>query len=477
MTADEFVKIVRGGNEKLRVDEVVVNTGSQELHGKGILEIRPDEIEVRVTINKGENVPEVRSGIYTKSDAWTLTGLIDDRLHFKCDNVGPIGKRQHLWPGHIIRCTFDLHPIDLIPSGWDAMSREQRKNFLKEEHAKNPQIDISGFNTEGTEDDVSFYATLFEYPLLATKWGTEVKGETRSFDFILTKEGENSDLRISLRSKKGYQTSSEEEDWVKFHAFMNALAFTNGIHAWPYRTEYWRAGQKKTDRVTCAHRLAKTSHAPFNDNLAFQAQTGSLKWDFQDAIRKAADFFETNSALSKEISEILFLFREADASVHSEITIIALCTLFENLVRLLFRELDLKNHFKNEDVSSFDHAKAEILDEINRRIVKKGEGYRRLQNFIRSAQPFSMEQMFRAVVAHLGLKWEEDMEKTFKTWKRARHPIAHEKRRAEMPENKIKESIIQESQVAGAINILLLKLFGYSGYVRHSAFEEGYRQI
>jgi hypothetical protein len=39
VNADEFVKIVRNGSEKLRVDEIVINTGSQELHGKGMLRI------------------------------------------------------------------------------------------------------------------------------------------------------------------------------------------------------------------------------------------------------------------------------------------------------------------------------------------------------------------------------------------------------------------------------------------------------
>jgi hypothetical protein len=46
-----------------------------------------------------------------------------------------------------------------------------------------------------------------------------------------------------------------------------------------------------------------------------------------------------------------------------------------------------------------------------------------------------------------------------------------------MSEDELKASIINESQIAGAINILLLKLFGYSGHMRHSAFEDGYRQI
>jgi hypothetical protein len=37
MTADEFVKIVRKGSDKLRVDDIVFNTGCEEFHGKGLI--------------------------------------------------------------------------------------------------------------------------------------------------------------------------------------------------------------------------------------------------------------------------------------------------------------------------------------------------------------------------------------------------------------------------------------------------------
>jgi hypothetical protein len=478
MTADDFVKIVRGGSEKLRVDEIVINTGSQELHGKGMLRISRERIELDVTISLGETLPEFHTGIYTKRDSWKLTGLIEDQLQFKCDHVGPTGKRQLSWPSGITRCTFKLHPIDLIPAGWDAMPRNARNEFLKQQGQNNPQIEsVQTSSKEESPDDVSFYATLFEYPLLSTTWGNEVKGETDNYEFVLTKEGTDSDLQVALHSKKNYHSSGEREDWIKFDAFMNALAFANGIHAWPYRRQYWRAGQKITDRITSADKLTKTYHAPFTDRLAFDARTGSLKWDFQDVIRKATTFFEKDSTFSKEVSIILFLFREADESVHYEITTIALCTLFENLVRLLFRELNLKEKTDNNDLKLFEEAKTEIADQINQQIAEKGEGYRRLHNVVQSAQLFSMEQMFQTVVNHFGLKWQDDLENIFKTWKRARHPLVHSKARAEISEDEQKAAVLNESRIAGAINILLLKLFGYSGHMRHSTFEDGYRQI
>jgi len=184
-----------------------------------------------------------------------------------------------------------------------------------------------------------------------------------------------------------------------------------------------------------------------------------------------------NSTLSKEVSIILFLFREADEGVHSEITTIALCTLFENLVRLLFAELKLNEKCDNIEYKSFEVAKIEIADQINRQIADNGEGFRRLHNIVKTAQFFSMEQMFHAVINHFELKWQDDMDKIFKTWKRARNPLVHGKTRAEISEDEHKASVLDESRIAGAINILLLKLFGYSGHMRYSTFEDGYRQV
>jgi len=172
MTADEFVKIVRNGSEKLRVDGIVINTGSKELHGKGMLHISRKRIELDVTISEGDLLPEFKTGIYTKRDSWKLTGIIEDQLHFKCDHIGPTGKRQLSWPGPITRCTFKLHPIDLIPTGLDAMTRVARGELLKQQALNNPDILQQNTSAEirekESEDDVSFYATLLDYPLLST---------------------------------------------------------------------------------------------------------------------------------------------------------------------------------------------------------------------------------------------------------------------------------------------------------------------
>jgi hypothetical protein len=172
------------------------------------------------------------------------------------------------------------------------------------------------------------------------------------------------------------------------------------------------------------------------------------------------------------------LFREADESLHTEITTITLCVLFENLVRLLFKELRLRESATEGVVQEFEQAKAEITAHISQLgATKKGQAYSRIHNIVRSAHLFTTQQMFQALIQHFHLKWEGDMDGLFQTWKRARNPLVHEKSRSEQSEAEIKESMVNESRIAGAINILLLKLFGYSGWMRASAFEDTYREI
>jgi hypothetical protein len=60
---------------------------------------------------------------------------------------------------------------------------------------------------------------------------------------------------------------------------------------------------------------------------------------------------------------------------------------------------------------------------------------------------------------------------------KVRNLNVHRSEYASRSEDDWKEASLAESRIAGAINIVCLKLFGYSGYIRHSAFEDGFKQI
>lgn len=371
MTADDFVKIVRVGAEKLRVDDIVLNTGERELHGKGMLRISRDEIKLDMTMAAGEHAPSRETGVFTVSDYWKVSGVIEDTLQFKCDYVSCAGPQISIeWKTRKEVLSFDLNPIELIPSGWDALSPEEH-NRIKEELRQrnkpatpnNPQEQALE-KSSPTTGSISFDAKIYNYPIPTLLCqGTDVieknpyfgehtggrldtlMGEIEGYEFAFIKEKKDADFKVYLKSKAEYHSSGEEEDWRKFYALMRALSFISGMHAWPYRIEYWRDGQKITDRVTPARRLAHTVHAPFHH----------LKFDFQDVIKKATSFFETQAKLNEEVAEILFLFREAAdyENVHGEITLIAVCVLFESLVNQLFKELKLEEKARLLGVEKF----------------------------------------------------------------------------------------------------------------------------
>jgi hypothetical protein len=489
MTANEFVKIVRKGSDKLRVDNIVLDTGEQQFHGSGTLQIEQARFKLRMQLNEGEKLPELHSGIFTKKDSWKLKGVIEYDLEFKCDAVSPAGSGCAFGTWRM----FGLHPIYLIPSGWDAMSSREQSNHLaqiqKENNpiVENTQQEQNRVENSPEEDlSVRFDALLFEYPFFEPFCGRELKGEIEGFDFTLKKENDDADLWVSLKSKKDYISQGEKEDWNKFYALMAGLAFTNGAHAWPYRIEHWRSGQKITDMVRSADKLTRISHGPFTDNLAFHAGVVNKNWNYQDILKKATAFFEANSTLSKEVSQMLFLLREADANeVHSDITMIALCALFENLVQLLFRELKLEENAKNVDgtfkdaaFQSFVQAKEKIKTQINEQIIAvEDEGWKRMTGVVWSADPFSTPKKFQAVLDQLQFdpQWRKDMELAFKTWYEARQHLFHYKERISQSEEDLKKAIFDQCQIAGAINVLLLKLIGYSGLMRASTFEGKYR--
>jgi hypothetical protein len=299
MTADEFAKIIREGSDKLRVDDVVISTPDRKMHGKGMLKITKRRLEVEVALDAEDQVPEMKSGIYTRRDAWKITGTIEDHLRFKCDHVGPAGNSK--WFNGRTRLTLRLNPIDLVPSGFESLTREERAVFWKSaaEAQGNVPAALVESDSDLQPDTASFHAILVEFPFIAfnvasrasegTVFFEEFKssqdwayfGDIGNFDLGLVKT--NGDLHVHLRSKAGQCPATREEDWRKFYSVMDALALIHAVNAWPYRVQYWRNGQKIADRLTDADSLAKSNHAPFTERLAFNARTGSVKWDLGEA--------------------------------------------------------------------------------------------------------------------------------------------------------------------------------------------------
>ena len=516
MTADEFAKIVREGSDKLRVDTIVLNFGGQEFHGSGTMLIGGKSIKLHVELNGGERLPEFHVGIHTKKDTWKLKGIIEYDLEFQCDRAMVASPRDGLgrWG------TFDLNPVYLVPSGLDVMSSRELTAFLS-------QGENEGQPASDGDNAICFTAMIQEYPFYEPLGGRKWEGEIEGFDFTLEKETETADLHVTMNSKNVYISSGQAEDENKFMALMSALAFTTGANAWPYRIEHRRGGKKISDMVRATGKISRISHTPFSNGLAFDAVVGKRKWNCLDVLKKGTAFFETNSTLSKEISNILFLFRQADAeAVHSEITMIALCALFENLVQMLFRELKLEEKAKDEqggfkdaalqsfvnakqklkaEISPqvwklarefykeknlseqepevgdgsklFDKAKNEFREEIDRQIADECEGLHRMYRTVDSTGIFSIPKKFQAILNHLQLDehWRREMKQAFSIWNKARNELFHLKERTTLSEDDQKKDLTDQCQIAAAVNVLILKLIGYSGPMRASTLWGDYQ--
>jgi hypothetical protein len=497
MTAEQFIQIVRTGSDKLRVDKIVLNDGKTIYQGKGTLHITPEELKLHMALEPGPSPEMKQTGVYTKSDRWNIEGIIEDVLPFRCGNViGCDYNTYSDWEHRLVTLKFNLNPIDLIPTGADRLTSaemDQIKAELMKKHNPGGQVNTSGQENTAlppTRPTVQFVALLKDYPLQTLICeGTQVieknpyfgerqsgrldtlRGEVSGFDYAFIKLRDNEDVAVHINSKPDYTSPNPESDWNTFYSIMTALAFIQGVHAWPYRIGYWRDGKKITDKITPPRRLSKTMHVPFRQ----------VKFNFQEVMRLAVNFLGADGKLNCEVSNILFLFREAAdyESVHGDVTLIAVCVLFESLVNQMFTELQLADKFlaQSEETKSFKAAKIEVFEFIKKQADLQRSGFARFLGIVNNTQPFTMRERLHAVSDHLGLQWEGKMETVFKTWQKVRDPLVHGKGRTGQTEEESKNMMIADSIIAGAVNVLFLKLIGYSGVASTSAFEGKHENI
>jgi hypothetical protein len=406
MNANEFVALVRKGDGTLRLDDLLLDTHKEQFRGRGMLRISRDQMRFDMTLLDGGKLPAFQSGVFTVRDCWSLTGLIEEELGFRCDRVFPTPSRHSNLC--VDRFTFDLSEVELIPAGWDALTNDeadaQRAEIFKRGDVTQPsvasQLAALAARARPTPITSSFHAVLADYPLLtwnASTVKTEENpyfgkstastcnifcGEVAGWEYALIEDKSGPDLHLHTRCAPGVLSVSEEADRRKFSALLHALAFVHGIHAWPYRIEYWRDGKKVSDSVKSARELARTSHTPFSRGLALARKGQGLVWEMGDPIRLLTTFFEQDTKLSREVGELLARFRESDDGRHPELTVLALCTQLENLIHLIFKERNLEPWARDRfpAVKKFEEAKQEVMEYVGLLVPVKGEGYSRIKN-------------------------------------------------------------------------------------------------
>ena len=90
--------------------------------------------------------------------------------------------------------------------------------------------------------------------------------------------------------------------------------------------------------------------------------------------------------------------------------------------------------------------------------------------------------LFRAVGEQLRLEWEKQLQAVFTDWKTARNPAAHGRVTTEHPDadveaERVKTMFFGYSRIGGGFNMVLLKLFGYTGTYCSSVLEDVYGKL
>jgi hypothetical protein len=467
MTADQFAELVRSGEGKLRVSKVVLYAEGRKIRGHGVLKINTEELELDLELAPKSQMPGRGKSIWNEEDFWRLSGVIEGNLSFTSGRVSPGSRTDHF--GRTTRTVQSLHlpRIDLKP---EAPSKKQ---------SKEPKVKFEAvligcqqfFLNAGTSTTINN-----DFLDKRTRSSADTFIDRRhDYDFALI-ERDNGDMEVHLRSKSKFRSKGEEDDRRRFQALLSAVGFTHGFQPWPFHLTYWRDGQRLSDQVTAPRTLAKTIHAPFDRGLGFGVGQGR-KGARNSPIRIAANFFEKEKVFSEKLSYLLFLFRAGGAkSVDVRIRTLVFCSMFEGIVDLLFDHLRLEQQLRTKEpqFDEYIRQRDRLCSRLKRFAGKSDSVLQRIAATLEHAKAIRVRDKFRALCDHFGLN-QKEMTRHLDSWMKRRNPLSHGNW------DSTSEDFIDQSRIAGAIIILVLKVMGYSGRVRAVAVgadeTETYRSI
>jgi hypothetical protein len=488
MDRAKFIKHVKKGT-RLRIDDVKITTKTGELTGKGRFHCKGDRFKFRVTLDPGQQVPQLPPGIYGRSDFWQLSGTIEDHLPFKAV-MGPLPSTTT--QGQTIQLGFGCDHIELMATGWDALTALEVSQL--EDAGETAEIVEAVASEAAVACDCHFKGYLRAFKLIdcdvdgihpitgkfllraITPNKSVLTGSLgESFEFALFQKKEGLDFH--LQSKAGYRSPGEHEDLKHLNAFLNALGFVFGRHPWHFLLEFRRDGKLVLDRVRPDTEPASVRFTAFNDTQFYSARVHKQEWSTRNPIALAYSYFLPHSVESREMSNFLYHFREcAKEEVHTRISATVLCPFLENLVRGLASKYGLR---ANKD-SAFEKVKTQAVEALKQKQTQCTDQALKpvFDRFIvrsENMDEWDMSQLFRAVTDHFGLAWDPRWTLIYSLWKKHRNLVLH--RGNNNPDDDYRSDIEISSRIAGAINVLNLKTMGFSGQVRWSAFNDDYGRI
>jgi hypothetical protein len=505
MNGQELIAAARNDGRRFRIDQVVIKAGQEKWRGAGTLDVSSETFRLEVTLDVDQSEPPMRKAITGRSGFWDISGVVSGHQRFRTHGVAA-HRSWNMAAGGQISLRIDTGTLELDSSGEECLEEDEfaaPQDLGADQTAQGHAVDdepitegVAGSADQATGTDAStqiwIKAVLPSFKLIFRDTETVISeknpflgvrirssgdtchGELPGWKFGLVQRGP--DLNVHFRSTDAHKSEGLEHDESLFNAFLKGVAFAHGQHAWPILFQHWRGGKLVRDRVQLGSESTRSSHAPFNEAFVYQALLGNRQWKLQHALEKAYVFFAVESQCSDEVSQLLYLFREATAkSVPYTIALLMVCSLFEGFVHAVYDSQIAPA--AASDRQAFQAAKDQVCRYI-KEMAKTGDRlqFERLHAILVNAEAVNLRAKFQALIAHLGLNrqlWEE----IYSVWSKSRNPMAHRITRNDESEEGLRDDLIAESRIAGAINCLVLKLIGYTGLARRSAYEENYVQI
>lgn len=468
MKSDEFAKWARGGAEPLRVDDISIATPSGTFDGRGTLRIDKEHFVLKVTLNNSARLPEVH-GTYRREQFWKICGRIDDRLPFSAEGLSAERSTHH---GHyaVEQATFDLDTLSFVTEHTRTRDRETTEALAPADgddtcessafwgcaylEGHKPAWTNAGTNTKETNDFLGDSSRQASDTFM---------GEFDDFEFAMVRV--DKDCEAYLRTKKGIGVNAAVFR-TTFDAFRTAIAFIHGREAWPQHTIIKQGFDTLQDDVHPHRELASTSWRLLSETACANGA------DLRLALVSATKFFLRGDAVSELVQRTLYLCRQSSLRVAPlDVGTLSLCAVFEGLVTGLHRNLAAPDG--TPEAVAFNTAKAELLTLARQRESEGVPGFSRLVGLLSSAKPYRAKDALQWLASHLGLRWETEMTDALAAWTSERHALAH----GSEPEEDSCDRMTNQSRLAGAINLIVARLVGYTGLAIFSAVESRYVRL
>jgi hypothetical protein len=126
MNKQDFLKAVRQSGGKFRADNIIVSTGTAQVHGKGYIEVASGRFRIHVTLNTDSRCPELPQGFKAQRDFWLVQGVIEDEIAFSLRSL-PSNRSRNVTFGQPERSIleFSTNRMELTPTPFDRLTSKE----------------------------------------------------------------------------------------------------------------------------------------------------------------------------------------------------------------------------------------------------------------------------------------------------------------------------------------------------------------